>query len=508
MINYDKRKQRRLGAILGYVSFLIRITTQLLFVPIMLRILGQSEYGVYQLVASIISYLGLLNFGFGGSYLRFYSQCKDDLDRVKKLNGTYITVFSIFALIALAVGMVICLNTATILGSKLSFEEIGLAKTLLLILTINMALTFPISVFSAIVSSREAFVFQKVVEIINNIANPFLAILVLIMGKGSIGLVCVTTFSTVLTGIVNIWYVKKVLKVGFVFKSIETKLIKQIAIFSFFVFLNSIIDQVNWNIDNYLLGRMAGTIAIAVYSIGAQINTIYMRLSDMLAAVMAPKVNRIVANDNNPLMQINPLFIQVGRYQAFIVIAIVIGFAVLGKDFIYLWAGNDYCEAYSITLLLIVPAAIPLMQSLGLDVQRALNKHKVRSIVYAGLSIANVLISIPFIRKMGAVGAAIGTAIALLIGNGLIMNIIYKRYIGLDIKAFWKNMLPIICASIPAGCLGIIINMLITKVSWPIFIIKCTCFLLVYASSEYCFGLKNEEKRELNSFIGKILKKG
>ena len=46
----------------------------------MLRILGQSEYGVYSLSQSVIGYLSLLNFGFSGSYLRFYSKYVADGD--------------------------------------------------------------------------------------------------------------------------------------------------------------------------------------------------------------------------------------------------------------------------------------------------------------------------------------------------------------------------------------------------------------------------------------------
>ena len=74
----NKMKQRKFGVVLGYANFVVKMVTQLVYVPIMLKMLGQSEYGVYQLVASIIAYLSLLNFGFGGSYLRFYSQCKGD----------------------------------------------------------------------------------------------------------------------------------------------------------------------------------------------------------------------------------------------------------------------------------------------------------------------------------------------------------------------------------------------------------------------------------------------
>lgn len=490
----NRSKQRKVGVVLGYINFLVKMGTQLIYVPIMLSILGQNEYGVYQLVASIISYLSLLNFGFGGSYLRFYAQCNGDTDKEKKLNGTFLTVFTVFAVFVLVVGLLISANAQVILGNKLTSDELALSKVLLVILTINMALTFPISVFSSIISSQEAFIFQKVVELLKNAVNPFLTIIILLLGKGSVGLVCVTTFITILAGIVNVWYVIAKIGAKFSFKKLDFNLIKNISAFSFFIFLNSIIDQINWNVDKFLLGRLIGSAAIAIYSVGAQINSIYTQASDMTASVMATQVNLIVANNKTPLEKLNALFIKVGRIQAYIVLAIVSGFLVLGNDFITLWAGKNYGEAYYITLFLIVPAAIPLMQSLGVDIQRALNKHQVRSIIYAGLSIGNIIISIPLIYKFGASGAAFGTAISLLLGNGLIMNIVYEKYIGLNIVLFWKQVFPIIIVSlIPILC-GLIINYFFVRVSWYMLILKGLIFIIIYLVSEYLIAMNKEER--------------
>lgn len=490
----NRSKQRKVGVVLGYINFLVKMGTQLIYVPIMLSILGQNEYGVYQLVASIISYLSLLNFGFGGSYLRFYAQCNGDTDKEKKLNGTFLTVFTVFAVFVLVVGLLISANAQVILGNKLTSDELALSKVLLVILTINMALTFPISVFSSIISSQEAFIFQKVVELLKNAVNPFLTIIILLLGNGSVGLVCVTTFITILAGIVNVWYVIAKIGAKFSFKKLDFNLIKNISAFSFFIFLNSIIDQINWNVDKFLLGRLIGSAAIAIYSVGAQINSIYTQASDMTASVMATQVNLIVANNKTPLEKLNALFIKVGRIQAYIVLAIVSGFLVLGNDFITLWAGKNYGEVYYITLFLIVPAAIPLMQSLGVDIQRALNKHQVRSIIYAGLSIGNIIISIPLIYKFGASGAAFGTAISLLLGNGLIMNIVYEKYIGLNIVLFWKQVFPIIIVSlIPILC-GLIINYFFVRVSWYMLILKGLIFIIIYLVSEYLIAMNKEER--------------
>lgn len=503
----DKSKQRKIGVMLGYVNYFIKMMTQFIYVPIMLSILGKNEYGVYQLVASVISYLSLLNFGFGGSYLRFFAQCKGDSKKESNLNGTFLLLFSFFATLVFVIGVIISVNAKTILGSKLSTEEIELSKILLFVLAVNMAMTFPLSVFSSIISSREAFVFQKIMELLKNIANPFGMIIVLMLGKGSIGLVCVTTIITIAGGCVDIWYVKNKIGAKFTFNRIEVKLIKEIGVFSFFIFLNSIIDQINWNVDKYLLGRIVGSTAIAIYSVGAQINTIYIQVSDMTASVMATKVNILVASEANPIKKLDELFLKVGRYQSYVILAIVMGFFVLGRDFIFLWAGREYCDAYWITLLLIAPAAVPLMQSLGVEIQRALNKHRVRSIVYVGLSIINIFVSIPLIWKMGGIGAALGTTISLIIGNGIIMNIIYYKYIGLDVIGFWKKIFPIIFTAFVPTIIILIINRVWCTISWGSLIAKGVVFVSVYLISEFILAMNDEEKNVIYK-ICKIRIKG
>ena len=71
-----RKNQLKAGVVLSYVSECVKIITNLIYTPIMLRLLGKSEYGLYQLVHSVVSYLSLLSLGFTASYVRFYSRFK------------------------------------------------------------------------------------------------------------------------------------------------------------------------------------------------------------------------------------------------------------------------------------------------------------------------------------------------------------------------------------------------------------------------------------------------
>lgn len=94
-----KINQLKAGAILSYISMSLGYIISILYTPIMLRLLGQSEYGLYNLVSSVVSYLGLLSFGFGSAYVRYYSRYKveEDEENIAKLNGMFLIVFLLLA---------------------------------------------------------------------------------------------------------------------------------------------------------------------------------------------------------------------------------------------------------------------------------------------------------------------------------------------------------------------------------------------------------------------------
>lgn len=83
-----KINQRKAGVILSYAGEIVKILVNLIYTPIMLRLLGQSEYGLYQLVYSVVSYLSLLSLGFGSSYLRFTPDIKLKKMKMELQNST------------------------------------------------------------------------------------------------------------------------------------------------------------------------------------------------------------------------------------------------------------------------------------------------------------------------------------------------------------------------------------------------------------------------------------
>jgi O-antigen/teichoic acid export membrane protein len=490
-----KINQLKAGAVLSYVSMGLGYLISLIYTPIMLRLLGRSEYGLYNLVAAVVAYLGLLNFGFSSAYMRYYSKFKvnDDEENIARLNGMFLLVFSLIGLIALVAGSFFVLYVDLILGDKLTLNELSRAQILMAIMVFNIALSFPATVFNVHIVANEEYIFLKLMQMIKVVFNPLLVLPVLFLGYGSIGMVAMITISNIAVEVSNTVFCFRILKIRFNFRNFDFTLMREMIIFSSYIFINMIVDQVNWSVDRFILGRFHGTVAVALYGLAAQINIYYMSLSSAISNVFVPRIHRLVAKTDDNL-ELSGLFTRVGRIQFILLSMICSGFILFGRPFLNLWAGSDYDDAYYILLILIVPVTIPLIQILGIYIQRAKNMHKFRSWTYLFIAIANIGISIPLARQYSGIGAALGTGFALLIGNGLIMNWYNHFKVGLDMKYFWIQIFKIALALTPAFLIGILINLYVDLYRLPLLIIFGSAYVVLFSLSMWFLGMNKYEK--------------
>ena len=489
------KNQRKAGVVLAYLSIGVNMLIQLIYTPVMLRLLGQSEYGVYQIVISAVGYLGLLNFGFTGAYVRFFEKYRaaGEEKEIERLNGLFLIIMLVLGAICFGAGMFLADGLGFFFGSKLCSEELLLAKKLTRILVLNMSLTFPFGLFDCYMVALERFRVQKLVLLLKTVSNPFLALPLLFSGYGSVGMVWVTALLTIAAGGFQVIYCLGGLKLRFCFTGLRLGMLREIWVFCFYIFLNQVVDQVNWSVDKVLLGALMGTGIVAVYAVAGMFNSIYMQFSTAISNVFLPRVNRMAAEHADD-RAFTELFTRVGRLQFMVLGLVLSGFVFFGRAFIGFYAGEGYEEAYDIALFLLVPVTIPLIQNLGIEIQRAKNLHRFRSLLYLAAALANVAVSVPLIRVFGGTGAAMGTMLSLVICNVLIMNLYYQKVIGLDMKFFWCRIGKLVLAMLPAFLGGFVIVRVLPVERIAYFLPGVILYSVLYGGSVYLFGMKDEER--------------
>ena len=503
-----EKNQRKLGAILSYLVIGINMIVGIAYTPFLIRMLGQSEYGLYSIVYSVISYLTVMDMGFGNAIIIYTSRYinQDDKKKQDKLHGMFFIIYCIIGVLATILGIILYFNVNVLFGKSMTDIEIAKAKTMMLILTFNLAITFPLSIFGNIIVAHEKFVISKIIKIIQILLQPLLMIPLLFMGYKAMAMVVVITIANIFCLILNAIVCLRTLNVKLKFKGFDFKLLKEIFAYSFFIFLNQIIDKVNWSLDQFILGSIAGTVATAIYSVAGQLNTMYMNFSTAISNVMLPKITKM-EDDKASNEEFTDVFIKTGRLQYILMALIITGFVLFGQVFINLWAGAGYELAYIIACILMIPITVPLIQNIGLSILQAKNLYKYRTMIFLGIAILNVIISIPLTKAWGGIGAAIGTATSLILGQGIILNIYYHRKVGINMIEFWKNILKMSIPIVFVLIFGIILNKIIILNSVIMLLVKIIIYTMVYCIMIWIFGMNEYEKNLIKKPLNKVVDK-
>ena len=471
-----KRDEIKAGALLSYLNLLIGNLIPFIYTPIMLRMLGQAEYGIYGIAQSVMGYIGLLNFGIGGSIIRYLAKyrAEGDLDGEQRVFGLFIKIYSVIGAAILLVGT-FCSFHLGAYGRSLSPDELVLLERLVRLMTLNTAIFMPFNVFSSMILAHERFIFSKMASLITSVVSPCLNLVLLFMGFGSIGLVLSATVLNFVTYAIYTVYVIRRLHIRPCFQHVGGGLLGEIIRFSLFVFLANIVDILFWSTDKLIIGWAVGAVATAVYNIGATFNTYITSLSTAISGVLMPKVTKMTVK-NTPPSEFTAL----------------------------LWAGAGYEDAYYVALLVMIPVTVPLIQNTGLNILYAMNKHQFRSAVYLCIAVLNAGLTFWWVEEYGIIGAAMATCIAYVVGNILIINWYYYKKIGIDIPLFWKNILHMCPVMLVMGTVGWFILDALHISNWLIFFALAAAYTLIYWVLAYFFMMNDYERAFIKGPVLKI----
>ena len=500
--------QLKIGALLSYVVLVLQNLVGLLYTPFMLRMMGKSEYGLYSIAASIVAYLTVLDLGFGNAIVRYTAKfrAEDKQDEQYEMFGMFFLLYCGIGLVALLAGGVLYWNAENIFDASMTANELSRTKIILALMVFNLSITFPFSLFGSIITAYEQFVFQKVIAIVRIILNTATMIVLLNFGYKAIAMVVVTTIFNVLTLGLNFWYCKHCLKIKLKFAKFKWGFLKEVSIYSLWIFLNAIMDRIYWSTGQFVLGAFAGTAAVAVFAVAIQLEHMYMSFSTAISGVFLPKVTAMAVRDSDG-KSISDLVIKTGRIQYCVMILVLTGFFLFGRQFIHLWAGDGYDDAYIISMLFFVPLTVPLIQNLGITILQARNQMKFRSLLYLGISLVSLGVQIPLSKYYGGIGCACAIAGALVLGQILVMNVYYQVKQKIDIVGFWIEIFKM---SIVPGVLTVLTYYVLQQYALDSVIklvVGIVLYLLVYLPLFFILSMNAYERDLILKPIKKILKR-
>lgn len=434
--------KRRAGAISSYIYSIAQVVVNLLYVPILLSGIGQAEYGLYQMVGSIIAYLSIINSTFSAGAVRFYSKyyVLGDEDGMANTLGILKRIYRVAYVIVFAATFALMGVLSAVYASSLSAWEVQESCMMLGVLALNLALTMNNTISIACITAHEEFAFLKLSQLALLLVQPMLIVVLIQWWPNAFVVTLVQLGCNFALRMFQQRFAKRRLGMDDHLRVLDKDLERQIIRFSGTIVLATVADQVFWRSDQLILGFFYGTGPVAVYAVGSQIVNAYLPLGVAVSSVFLPRVSELWHKEGD-LTAISELFVKVSRISLYPLLAVLLGFVVFGRDFIRLWAGDGYDAAYWVAVLELAPFTIDVSQNIGLTILQVMDCYGFRAKMYFVAAVINIGLTIGLAQSMGIVGAAVASGVAMLVSSGLVLNVYYQHSVGLDMAGWWGSVL-------------------------------------------------------------------
>lgn len=500
--------KRSFGIAFSYLHTAVNVVVSLVLASYLLRMLGDTEYGLYQTVASFVNYLVLFEFGVGTVMTRNVAVCRSQ-NEPEKLEKTFSTVFTItiaFSLLIAAVSLLFYRCLAAIYVKTMTADQVQYARKLFIPLTAFLLVSFFTQSFDGFLLGMEQYSYAKLRAIVISVCKLILTLVLIYIKRYALIVVLIDLVLSLLGLAFTLDYCRRHYGLRYRLRSFDRGILLASAPLCFALFLQSIINQANSNVDKFVIGVMMSVEDVALYSVTQFFYTIFAALMTIPVSMYLPEMASVLASRPSG-EELTDKLIAPGRMEAMIGGLILGGILAVGRPFIALFFGASKVRAWYYAVVVLIPMYVNMTNAVIISVLDVLNKRLARSLALLATAVLNIILTVILIGRYGILGAVIGTAVSLILGNILILNLYYSQKLGIRVlRLFRESYRGILLPWMLAAAIGYALSSLIEA---PLLSFLCggTVFMAVSLLLIGRFGLNPEEKQRVHHLLRKLGKR-
>ncbi len=467
----------------NWFGYLANIIIMFFLTPFVVYKLGDVTYGTWSLMISITGYLGLAEVGVRistGRHLNIYLGRKDN-EKASSVIGTSLAFYSVVSIVIFLAATMLGLNFPRLfpqVPQQLAQE----ARWLLILLSVNVWLSLFSATFAQLLHANDRFDLRSMVDVVVLLSRTVLIVLLLQMGHGIVAMTFVQVGSGLLSCLLLLLLARaKGARVAIRLRAASWGMARKIFGFGVWAFLSNVSNRIIHYTDVVVIALLLGPANVTLYAIAFMMITYSQPMLEHVLGVMVPEMTKRAGGGSSA--DVRWLVIRGGRMMLFFAVPLLVGFIVLGQEFIINWMGPE--KAWSGAVLGILAAAnlfwvanhsaVMGLWSLG-HVRGVVLLRGIEASLNLGLSLLLVMVF-----DLGIVGIALGTLIPMAIINVGPLPVYACRKFQMPLATYAREIgfrgLASAAAFAPMCLLA---QMLIPPAGWGSFWIKVILLALLY----------------------------
>lgn len=503
-----KRGQEGIGIVMSYANIVLNFAVGMLYTPYLIKMLGQSEYGLYLQIGALVGYMSMADFGLHSTITRYVAkyQAEHNEKEQRQFLSNCFWFYVIVTVLLSVVGCGFVANISWFLNAAISPELKHIAMTMAIFLVINIVMSLPLGMFCSILEGYGQFFLTNAIKFIGTIVRTLFLVLVLKAEYGSIGIVVIDALFNLLIPVVYALILYRRFDTRIHLIGLDFGKLREILGYSGYVFVLAIVNQFYWKIGQVILGKMISTESSAIYGLAVQVVNYATPIVLTIAGVFLPKITALVTKCDGNMSKVNELLNKVGKYQTLLIMLVFTGFVAFGRQFMLLWVGSRFETSYYVVCILLFAIIPQSIFTVGTSTLKALGKHKYQAWVYSISALVNIVIGTALAHVWGEIGMAIGTFISIALLQTPMMIYVFVKKAGLDVFHYLMSLGKQLFLPLLAACSVILlIGRIMTISNWFALLVAIIVACGVYCAIVYQWCLNSDEKKYLTTKLKQLI---
>jgi O-antigen/teichoic acid export membrane protein len=384
--------------------------------PFIINTLGISRYGLWAVVGSLAGYLGLLDFGLGGAFVRFIAGYVERGDRA---GARQVISFGLifYAILGLAFALPIFAFAPLIVHAfKMPPDQYASAAALLRAMFAVLVVTLLAGVPGMVIVSMQRMDLVSRNAFIAYLAYAAATVVFLKLGFGLTGIVLGSAAQALVGGVLQYRTARRLF--GPIWHDslrFERAVVGRLFAFGGWTQVTAIFGILNLDVGRFIAAGIVSVASVGYYEIGSKL-AFFARSIPMylLNALMPAAASADARRDERALRR---MYASGTRYQMFLTLALV-GFIAGGIDpMVRVWLGRPYPFVAEIVFWLTIGYGVSGLNGVGATILRAMGHPRYEAQYVVVGTVANLAGTVFLARAYGIVGVAMATAVGWLVGT-------------------------------------------------------------------------------------------
>jgi O-antigen/teichoic acid export membrane protein len=427
----------------------VNMLSGLVVMPYLIRTLGSGTYGLWILIGTMAGYFGILDLGVSTALGRLVAAHRARGER-NQINA----VMSTSCALLLVAFVIVCAATALSLPIfprlfSVPANELLDVRYALILVGLNLALTFPGFTFVGFLWGYERFDLENAVRIPSLIVRTVLSITAIdaSMPLTSLGVIVFGTNTLGnLARMVLCYRLDPDLRLSW--SLVQRSKVREI--FS----IGGWMSVISWSrlltpqIAPTLIGLRIGNAAVTTFTVARQLVAYANMFSTTATQVLAPRA--VAAHAMEAVDEQRTLFIEGGKFAYALSLFFCGGLFGLGLPFIDWWQHGSQDAAYPLLLILVLGECFPMSQWLTYSVLLGANRQRTLAIFSVCEAVISVPLMIALIGGHDLFGVSVAVSVSAFLVRGLLQLLYGCRLLKVSILSYSKQVfVPVTIFAIP-----------------------------------------------------------